>query len=344
MNRQAEAIQLFDRVVGELLSPNHDLKLVLRTCSHACTLLSWAEQLRWFQHELQGYAAGEELPWYRRNVAGLLEWKSDNLEAAVSSVAGGRTFPSSTLMTTDVSGGVPWIQSLAVSGYSDRTGNTDTYTAVDRRQYQIHELRVFPATSYTTVLTRIDEATFQFASSAYATLQYGNALSDVWQSYRQIVDAKLTDMGLQQHFVTIEKGLVSGNPQDWRALLYTCRDVLHDVAAYLWQDPRPSYTPLEGSSKSGKLPVTESDYLNRLGAYLHQKEVAGTTGQYLRSEIERLYECLQRLNSLASTAHGGATLGDARTVALGTYFLLGELIQRTDMVPVTQYSDQPSEQ
>jgi len=90
-----------------------------------------------------------------------------------------------------------------------------------------------------------------------------------------------------------------------------------------------------------KLSVTASDYVNRLGAYLHQKSVTGPQGKYLPTEMERIYPVIGALNEMASTAHEGVTFADSCTVALGTYFLLGELIQGTDMVPVTEYSDQP---
>ena len=56
-------------------------------------------------------------------------------------------------------------------------------------------------------------------------------------------------------------------------------------------------------------------------------------GRYLRSEIERICSSVGHLNELANMAHGGTTLEDARTVAIGTYIILGELVQRTDMIP-----------
>lgn len=69
--------------------------------------------------------------------------------------------------------------------------------------------------------------------------------------------------------------------------MWSCRDILHDLAAYLWQDPRETYEHLPGKGKDRKLRVTKSDYVNRLGAYLHE------TGAYIRAEMERVYHSIK---------------------------------------------------
>ena len=82
--------------------------------------------------------------------------------------------------------------------------------------------------------------------------------------------------------------------------------------------------------------------LNRLAAYLHQKGLGGTAGQFMRSEIDRLDSSLRRLRAWQSAGHEPVTLEDARSVALSTYQLIGELASRTDFRPVQEYG-QPAE-
>ena len=113
--------------------------------------------------------------------------------------------------------------------------------------------------------------------------------------------------------------------------------MLHDLAKYLWRDPRDTYELLPGKGRDKKLDVSENNYINRLAAYLHQKGITETTGAYLRAETERIYHSIATLNDLDSKAHAEVTLFDARTAALGTYFILGELLTRTDGEPVVQY-------
>ena len=59
---QDEAISILKGVLDNLFSGGVDLKNVLRRCAHVCQILSWGEQLSWFQNELHGYPNGAELP------------------------------------------------------------------------------------------------------------------------------------------------------------------------------------------------------------------------------------------------------------------------------------------
>ena len=119
--------------------------------------------------------------------------------------------------------------------------------------------------------------------------------------------------------------------------MWSCRDILRDTAGYLWQVPRKTYEYLLGQGKGGKLSVTQSDYVNRLGAHLHQKGITGVTRDYINADMERIYHSIDTLNELDSKAHDVVTLLDARTAAIGTYTILGEIVTRTDMKPVTKY-------
>ena len=343
-NPVAEAIQIFGRVLNDLSSPNRDLTLVLRSCLHACRLANLHEAAEWFRRELSGYQPEAELPWYRRGYQGALEWRTESLggsysAAAIDAVSGRRIFPADETLTTDIYEGVTWMQDRISAGQIERTGRTERRRTVRGEPFTIYERRhIYPGV-YKGVLARIEELTFDFTSKTYTTLRYSDALHDVWQSFRAAVELQLQQLGLEKHLMTIQKGLQSTNPQDWRAVLWSCRDVLHDLAGLLWRDPRETYIHLPGNGPDGKLRVTGLEFVNRLGAYMHQKGITGTAGQYLRSEMDRIYGSIDGLNKLASGAHGGATYLDACTAALGTYFVLGELVQRTDLVPVTTYSE-----
>ena len=83
--------------------------------------------------------------------------------------------------------------------------------------------------------------------------------------------------------------------------------------------------------------VTPNKYANRLAAYLHQKGITGTRGRYVRDEVERIAASIRSLVSFQAEAHDPIELVDARSAALGTYFLLGELALKTDLEPITKY-------
>ena len=340
---QDEAIDILKGVLDNFFSGTLDLKNVLRRCQHVCEILGWTEQLAWFQNELLGYPSGVELPSYRRAIRGHIEWLvAGGLHTVVDSVVDDsfRVEEKPTEYTQmDVYAGMDWLLSVAQSGYVKSTGRKSSkYISFRHKNVETTEANVYDKSVFQTVLTHIENSLFNFASKSYAIIQYGESLQEIWQGYRAKVDEHLMSIGFGGHLDTIRTGLSSNNPQDWRAVMWSCRDVLCDMAAYLWQDPRETYEYLPSKGKDGKLGVTQKEYVNRLCAYLHQKGTTGNTGAYLRAEIERIVSSIKTLSDLDNKAHNDViTFDDARTAAIGTYIILGELVTRTDMKPITEY-------
>jgi hypothetical protein len=183
-------------------------------------------------------------------------------------------------------------------------------------------------------LTRIRNVVFSWASTNYSALQLGDAATRIWQDHRARVDHFLANISLTGHVAAITHGLGSTEPQEWRQAMWSTRDLLHDVAGYLWRDKRKTYKHL--LDDEGKpIEVTADKFVNSLMAYMHQKGITGTLGAELRADWARL----RGLNSLASSAHDKAavTLEDAKLTFFATYLLLGELVQRSDCKPVETY-------
>ena len=343
-NPQEEAIDILRQVLSDLFVGSADMKTLLRKCAHICQILSWGEQFDCFQNELNGYPSETSLPWYRKEIKGIIKWLTagglyTTLDSVIEDEFSTKREPIETT-TLDVRAGIDWILSSAQSGYIESTGEKSSrYISFRSKHVDTEQVRNFDKTAFQTILKNIENEVFNFASKAYSVLLYGDALQDVWQAYRTVVDAKLTEIGIGGHLDTVRAGLNSSNPQDWRAAMWSCRDILHDLASYLWQDPRETYVCLPGQGKGGKLEVTQDKYVNRLGAYLHQKGISGEIGAYIRTEMERVYNSIKTLNELDSKAHNVITLPIVRTAAISTYVILGELATHTDLKPVTQYTN-----
>ncbi|MBF8266533.1 MAG: hypothetical protein HW388_41 [Dehalococcoidia bacterium] len=339
---QEEAIEIFHSVLASLSGASADLKIALRQCFLACQILGWEERLSWFRHELEGYPSGTELPWYRKEVRGRTEWITlGGLRTIIASVVDDshRTSEEPSSSTSmELRAGIDWILSAAQTGHIEPTGQKSTkYIRFQDQYVETALIERFDKQVFQNVLKTIENSVFIFVSQAYSTLRYGSALQDLFQAYRTTVEVKLTKIGLNGHLDTIQAGLKSDNPQDWRNVMWSCRDILHDLAKYLWSDPRDTYELLQGKGRDNKLDVSDNSYINRLTAYLHQKGLTGATGAYLKAETERIYYSIAKLNDLDSKAHSEITQPDARTAALGTYFILGELLTRTDGEPVLEY-------
>lgn len=339
---QDEATAIFKTVLTDFFGGSVDIKSVLLRCSHACQILGWKEQLSWFQNELLGYPEGVELPWHRREVIGRTEWLvaggSSAVFAGVVDDMYGTTGRPTEHTKMDVRAGIDWILSAAETGYVESAGEkASRYISFQNKHVETEKVRTYDKSVFQTVLTNIQNLVFGFVSESYAVLRYGDALKDIWQGYSAKIDEHLIPIGLSKHLDAIRSGLSSDNPQEWRNGMWSCRDALHDLAAHLWRDERKTYEHLPGKGEDGKLEVTDSHYVNRLGAYLHQKGIGEEHRAYLSAEMERIYNSIKTLHDLENKAHGEITLDDARSVAIGTYTILGELATRTDMKPVTEY-------
>ena len=343
MNKpQDEAIDILKATLGDFFSGGVDIKNMLRRCAHVCQILGWNEQLSWFQNELFGYPEGVELPWHRKEIKGRTEWLvAGGIHAVVAGViedGSSMTKEPTQYTKLDVWAGIDWILSAAQSGYVESTGKKSSkYISFRHESVETNEARIYDKHVFQTIVTNIENLVFRFVSESYAVLCYSDVLQDIWQGYRTKIDEHLIPIGLSKHLDAIQNGLNSANPQEWRTAMWSCRDILHDLAAYLWCDQRKTYEHLPGKGENNKLKVTDRHFVNRLGAYLHQKGIDEKCRAYLSAEMERIYNSIKTLNKLDSKAHGKITLHDACSAAIGTYIILGELITRTDMKPITEY-------
>ena len=343
MTPQEEAAQIFWEVIQSLTSGAPDLKIALRRSQHACQLIGWNDNTEWFKLQLDGYPTGTPIPEFRK-VRGVSRWRpAGYLEAAFELTPLGEaqydleTEPAE----LDVFAGLDWLMEASQSGYTESTGdNKEGYQL--SRSIKLERVRIFAAANFQTVVSTIETEAFGLASRAYTLLRYGNAIADIWSEHRTEVDATLRRLDLGSHLDAIQVGLQSDNPEACRNAVFGARNLMNDLAEYLWRDKRTEYEFLPGDGPNGKLNVGAGRSKNRLSAYLHQKGFTGARGSLMRNELERLADSAGRLIELQSRAHSRIRKEDARSVILATDFILGEMVTKTDMVPVEVYQ-QPDE-
>lgn len=333
-----EAATLLGEIVDGLSRPDHDLKLLLRRALHVCNLGRWTKETPWLTCELYGYSESVVLPWYRENLPVARQWRPhgayDLAEHAINSVVDGKK--ESTTEYQSARWGIDELIQYSMNGVYIPTGKEETRRS-GRRGHDVPGQEVISYSKQTLqrVVANLENDLFRWASNAYATMNFGDAVSDIWRSYRAVVDTALTRIGLSDVLRQIDSGLLSSNPEAWRQSMISCRNLLNDVAAHLWRDPRKTYALLQ-NEKGEDIKVTEDMYVNRLIAYLHQKGVVGATGDHLKAQ----WRSLRRLNDLGSSAKdaNAVTLEDARSTVIAAYVALGELFHRTDGVPIENYS------
>ena len=343
-DRRNEAAEQLTDVVNTLTASSPDLEGALRRYAYACELAGLTSEAEWAWTELGGYENRDDAPGYRTSRA-ILTWHVDRgltpfkrsraaASAQVDEHPGQDEISSEVLFV-----GVPELIRVGATGFYKPTGETKTVRGGHQSPggYPWERMRVVGPADIAATLTRIEHVLLRRAISNRIALGYGSAVEDVWSRLRSQVEPHLVAMGLNDQLDTIERELRATTRAGCQAAMYACRSLLTALADHLWRDERPTYSPLPGDGPDG-LGVTSDRTKNRLAAYLHQSMGGSSAEDYLKAEVERLWESVTRLIDLANKAHStNVSQEDAELTVVGTYVLLGELGRRTGFVPVARY-------
>lgn len=338
---RVEAQALFSEGITILTSSTRDLTVSIRKCLLACKLLEWKTQANWFSMELDGYPEDVARPYYRI-VKGIRSWQpsGDMTELAFwfSSGAAHSHDLAPDVTSLDVFASLDWVLSAAKSGYTEKTDEKMIVRYKGgKRIMPLYRQKYFTSDAFSSLLATLENKVYSFATSSYVQLKYGDLQSSIWEDYSKKAEQALLSMNLSQHLDGIKRGIESGNPEMLRMAALGCRNLLHDVATFLWKDPRPTYAYLPGDGEDRKLQVTEDKFKNRFSAYLHQKSINGKQRQYIDNNLEYLATCISSLISYQSEGHGIIDPDEARSIAIGTHIIIAELAIWTDLEPVREY-------
>lgn len=343
---KSEALDLLIQVLIYIERGNPDLKRTLRMCATAALLLRQQEAVDIFNKDVRGYFENES-PLYYRNVVGHIIWRSigsstlnDPTDTAAVLASKQYGNPPCTLPLRT---GLSRIQDLAVLGHTQMSQAIKSVAMPDGKSLTgtwVEAIEVYPPEAFKTCLQNMEQAIWEWSTYWIVFLRFENRIGDIWERYRSSVDSTLAQIGLAGHFQALDTRLASANEQDWRSVLYSCRDLLHDIANHLWLDERSFYQHsklTDGKNQPIKLQVTQDRYINRIRAYLHQKTLKASEVGLMETEAEFLGELFGRLNHLDNHAHSGADQTLAESAAIHTYMLLADLVRHTDMQPIIKY-------
>jgi hypothetical protein len=213
------------------------------------------------------------------------------------------------------------IQQYARDGtYRDLGETSEGWSESAGQPFTWRRRETFDESVFQRLLRTLERHAYDFASQAYRTLRYGNAITDIWSEYRGHVDAVVHARGFVHHLDAIDNGMRSANPEEWRNAIYGCRNLLDDLSRYLWQDARKTYDLICRENRPIEVDRTRSDrFANRLSAYVHQKRLRDNNRKFVERQLEYMDQPIRALTAWQSEAHVGFGREDARSVALATY-------------------------
>ena len=216
MNPQEEAINILREVLADLSSASRNIVSILRKCQHACEILGWHSAKTWFHQELNGYYADTPVPQHRI-IDGIRKWQFEG------SVYEGIRYQTDVTMqgldpkvydeesdTLEVKAGIQWFLNASQTGYSEELPETKhTPSPTGRDHVTLRRVRTFQAGQIAHALSQIEKQVFDWVSSSYVQLLYGDQVSSIWEKYRAVVDEVLQKLGLSSHLSAIQEGIAS---------------------------------------------------------------------------------------------------------------------------------------
>lgn len=345
-----EAIGILGDVVRECNVGEPELKSVLRRCLHAAYLVGDQAAREHFSMEINGYPQEAEVPQYRI-VSGVVRWKSPHVRnfnpgIDIPAATKEREFGIVAARPIESRSGVDDLVGLATSGYVRIATQLSTETVRiksglgmgGRQQYSdrpVDPWEQYPPQRFSSVVSSIRDDAYDWALTTLIRVKYENRISSLLERYRSKVDGKLSELNLTNHLEALDRQLGSSNEQEWRSALYSCRNMLRDVADYLWQDPSPTVKLPSRSGKMEDAKVGKENYITRLNAYLFYKTGSTDESRLSRTEAQFLGELIGRVNTVDNNAHEKTDKDLAESAALHTYMVIADLIRLTDMEPIT---------
>lgn len=273
-----DAIKLLEEVTRELYEKDLNIVASLRKYLHAVRLLGWDEV--WISKELEGYSVEEAPSW--RKATCLSQWLNTDFKALKKGVA-------------DFSLTQPLIDldHRQKDGFSYRSGKEKKVNGK-----KCFELLTIDPLSIETVLNRITEMLFNYASKALVTLKFGQTMENAFRQYQESVSNALLQMGLEDYLEAVYQNLSHDNAASWQAGVLACRNILHKLSEMLWQAPEKEY-PYLNAKDGSPMKIMRDREKNRIRAYLHQKG--------LKSD-DMLMHTINPLYSMASSGKSSVTL------------------------------------
>lgn len=347
-----EAIEILSEVVRDCGLGDPEVKSVLRRCLYVAHLIGDAEYQELYGLHISGFPGDRVVPVSRR-IHGRVHWKSERLVAESSDYIGTKAdrelgTPAAPVLESRES--IERIESRAKSGLIKpstemeqnstrmQRSRSSPYSGTYTETIAVFPWNICPAANYKYALDRIRHETFEWAMTTVVRLKYQSRITNIWENYRTEVDGKLAEINLTNHLSALDRQIGSDNQQEWRSALYSCRNMLRDVADYLWRDSSRTFRMPDTNGMLVDFPVDKEKYITRLNAYLYFKTRSRTETQLTRTEAELLGSLIGRANSVDNYAHEAVDRGLAESAALHTYMVIADLIRLTDMEPVTDAS------
>ena len=220
-----------------------------------------------------------------------------------------------------------------------------THTGRPRQIPQVLKERMtFLPSAVHLTLNKVEQQCFDFAIRSERLLSFGNQAGDIFGEYRESAVRELAKIGIDESLAAIDANLRLGTGEGAKLAILGCRNILIALSNKLWQVPSLTVHPTLTTYDGKPLQLDTGQIKARLRAYLHERDVVLATGRgptLIAGQLDRIADTLDQLYNLSSEqGKNEALVPEAKSAALQTFFLIGEIARLTGLEPVTVIADQ----
>ena len=182
---------------------------------------------------------------------------------------------------------------------------------------------------YNRVLLRIENRTHEFLSITETQLLYGQANADVFERYRDYVDARLRQVAPDAlaKFVSAYQRVGEDDPESRSQALASCRRILKSVADQVYPATNKKVAGLDGKERI----LNDSMYLARLWQFVWEQAKGRATGELLLQMVQECCTRMDRLNELCSKGvHDSVSSSEVDQAVIQTYLVVGDIMRLAD--------------
>lgn len=293
---------------------------VARKTSRLARMLDDTEAMFWLYYEVSGYPKGEDglnsYAW-KAAVRSHRVFKKDGKEyATIYGIGELETSIESARLQLAAAADAPK-QITSANPYQHVSAPAGNFIERDKLRKEMIERRA--------LLDKVLGSFHIYVSTRYQELRFGAAAETAFDRIRDSVEKSINELvpNALPVLATAMENASDDNPLQWGNAAKACRDLIKATADAL----RPP-----GEAKNGR-DMTDPQYINRLMDWIESNSTSGTKRNIITSD---LHDLGTRLDALNDSGHKGAhTVGevtqqDASRFVVGTYILLGDILELRD--------------
>lgn len=314
-SKRSESLKLSEEILADIELSSLPPTALVRKASRLARLLDDTVAMNWLRHETTGYTLTKE------NLLDALAWEAATKSKRTSYDKGKHVANPASLSQLQAEIDAGKLQYAATADASYQVSSANQYQSVQvprGNTLERNALRQKIAINQA-LIDKVVGSIHEYVTNINLELRFGAAVESAFENVRKTVDGHITSLipNAMPILTTALENAQTENQVQWNNAAKACRDLIKAAADAL----RPA------GADVGTIKMGDENYINRLADWIQSNITSATKKTLLATEIHHLGE---RLDAVTGSGHKGAhadvSKADASRFIVGTYLLLGDIL------------------